>query len=187
MKKNTLETLFENFKHEFDVENPNDGHELRFLSKLKGGEPKVVEFKYSKSSFWKPFLAVAASVILCVSILTVIQQKPEVNDLASISPEMSETQEFFTTTIAQELSVLNNERSPKTEAIINDALAQINILEQEYESLKVDLSESGDDKRVIYAMIANFQNRIDLLQNVLKQIEEVNQLNNENNEINTTI
>jgi hypothetical protein len=110
-----------------------------------------------------------------------------VNDLASISPELSETQEFFTTTIAQELSVLNNERSPKTEAIINDALTQINILEKEYESLKVHLSESGDDKRVIYAMIANFQNRIDLLQNVLKQIEEVKQLNNENNENNATI
>lgn len=185
MKKDNVYTLFENLKNEFDVENPNDGHELRFLSKLNGGEAKVAEFKFSKSSFWKPFLAVAASVILCVSILTVIQQQTKVNDLASISPELSKTQEFFTTAIAQELSVLNNERSPKTEAIINDALAQINILEQEYEGLKIDLTESGDDKRVIYAMISNFQNRINLLQNVLKQIEEVKQLNKNYNENNT--
>lgn len=187
MEKDKLYTLFENFKDEFDVENPNEGHELRFLSKLKNGETASVKFKYSRTSFWKPFMAVAASVILCVSILTVIQNKTQTNDLASISPELSETQEFFTTTIAQELSVLINERSPKTEAIINDALAQINILEQEYEKLKIDLNESGDDKRVIYAMISNFQNRIDLLQNVLKQIEEVKQLNNKYNENNITI
>lgn len=187
MEKDNLHVLFENLKDEFDVESPNDGHELRFLSKLKGGETKVVKYKYAKSSFWKPLMAVAASVILCVSILTVIQKKTETNDLASISPELSETQEFFTTAITREITNLNKERSPKTETIINDALKQINILENEYESLKVDLSESGDDKRVIYAMISNFQNRIDLLQNVLKQIEEVKQLNKNYNENNVTI
>jgi hypothetical protein len=100
---------------------------------------------------------------------------------------LSETQAFFTTAIIQEIATLNNERSPKTETIINDALNQVNILEKEYESLKIDLTESGDDKRVIYAMISNFQNRIDVLQNVLKQIEEVKQLNKNNNENNTTI
>jgi hypothetical protein len=187
MEKDNLHTLFENLKHEFDVENPKDGHELRFLSKLKGGETKVVKLNHTKTSFWKPLLAVAASVVLCVSILTVIRQKSEANDLASISPELSETQAFFTTAIIQEIATLNNERSPKTETIINDALNQVNILEKEYESLKIDLTESGDDKRVIYAMISNFQNRIDVLQNVLKQIEEVKQLNKNNNENNTTI
>lgn len=187
MEKDKLYTLFENLKDEFDVENPNEGHELRFLSKLKNGETTSVKFKYSRTSFWKPLMAVAASVILCVSILTVIQNKTQTNDLASISPELSETQEFFTTAINNEIATLNNERSPKTETIINDALKQVNILETEYEKLKIDLNESGDDKRVIYAMISNFQNRIDLLKNVLKQIEEVKQLNKNYNENNITI
>ena len=114
-------------------------------------------------------------------------KKFEVKDLASISPELSQTQDYFTTAINNELASLNNERTPETETIIKDALEQINLLEIEYENLKIDLTESGDDKRVIYAMISNFQNRIDLLQNVLKQIEEVKQLNNNNNENNFTI
>ena len=56
-----------------------------------------------------------------------------------------------------------------------------------YEKLKLDLTSSGEDKRVIYAMITNFQNRIDLLENVLEQIEEIKQLKNSNNENITTL
>ena len=60
-------------------------------------------------------------------------------------------------------------------------------LENEYESLITDLSESGNDQRVIYAMISNFQNRIEILQNTLQQIEIVKQLKNSKNENNNTI
>ena len=98
-----------------------------------------------------------------------------------------ETQNFFTLTISEELLKLNEERSPETEKLINDAMKQMEILEKEYESLKIDLTESGDDKRVIYAMISNFQNRIELLQNVLEKIEEVKQLKQNENENSTTI
>lgn len=187
MERDNIQKLFENLNGEFDVEIPNIGHEQRFLAKLKGDASKSVQLKYTKSNFWKPLLAVAASVILCVSILTVFQKNSEVYDLANVSPELSKTQEFFTTAINQELASLNNERNPETESIINDALKRIDLLEKEYEKLKIDLTESGEDKRVIYAMISNFQNRIDLLQNVMKQIEEVKQLNTNYNENHVTI
>ena len=187
MKKDSLETLFENLKNEFDIESPNVGHEQRFLSKLKGEETKVYVLKPTKPSFWKPLLAVAASLILGLSIFAIVERQPEAKDLASVSPELSETQKFFTTAIRQEMASLNSERTPETDKIINDALARIDLLEKAYAKLKVDLAESGDDKRVIYAMISNFQDRIELLQNVLKQIEEVKQLNQNNNESNTTI
>lgn len=187
MKTNKLETLFENLRNEFDIEEPNTGHELRFLSKLKGEDTKVIELNSNKFRFWKPLMAVAASIVLCAFILITVQQKSEIKDLANVSPELSETQDFFTTAIAQELTALNEERTPETETIINDALQRIELLEKEYESLKVDLTESGNDQRVIYAMISNFQNRIDLLQNVLAQIKEVKQLKQNNDENKVTI
>jgi len=187
MEKDKIESLFENLKSEFDIEEPSVGHELRFISKLEGKQAKVVRVNPEKSSFWKPLLSIAASLVLLLAISTVVLKKSQVKDLASISPELSQTQDYFTSAINNELASLNNERSPETETIIKDALEQINLLEIEYENLKIDLTESGDDKRVIYAMISNFQNRIDLLQNVLKQIEEVKQLNNNNNENNFTI
>jgi predicted nucleic acid-binding Zn-ribbon protein len=100
---------------------------------------------------------------------------------------MEQTQTFFTNAIQEELSKLENETSEEAQAIITDALSRIENLESQYKKLQLDLEESGDDKRVIYAMISNFQNRIDLLQNVLQQIEDVKQLKNLTNENSSTL
>ncbi|HET7361517.1 MAG TPA: DUF4179 domain-containing protein, partial [Salinimicrobium sp.] len=66
-------------------------------------------------------------------------------------------------------------KNPQTEAVINDALEQLEILETDYKKLKTDLAESGQDPRVIYAMISNFQQRIDVLKNVLETVENINE------------
>ena len=92
---------------------------------------------------------------------------------------MKQTQEFYTGVIRKELNAINAEKSPETEAIINDALVQMDKLEKNYEGLKEDLAKSGNDNRVIYAMIQNFQQRIDLLNNVLTQIENIKTLKNQ--------
>jgi GrpB-like predicted nucleotidyltransferase (UPF0157 family) len=120
-------------------------------------------------------------------VFTLLKPSNNVKDLASVSPEMSQTETFFTSTISEALVKLNNERTSETEILINDALKQMNILEKEYESLKIDLTESGDDKRVIYAMITNFQTRIDILKNVMNTIEHVKQLKQNKNENSNTI
>lgn len=170
MKKDNIEQLFENLKNEFDVELPNLGHQDRFLSKMS------VPSSRRTFNLWKPLFAVAATLVLCFSLITILNQPHKNKDLASVSAEMSKTQDFFTSTIENELTKLNKERTPETKVLIDDALKQLKILENNYELLKKDLTESGDDKRVIYAMISNFQNRIDVLQNVLKSIDDVKQL-----------
>lgn len=95
---------------------------------------------------------------------------------------MEQTQSFFTTAINNEILTLKSFDSPETEALINDALRQIEILEKKYQILMVDLVDSGYDQRVIYAMINNFQKRIDLLENVITTVKEIKNLNNQNNE-----
>lgn len=187
MEKDTIDDLFENLRGEFDINEPNQGHELRFLDKLKTNNVVSNDFKNSSGFNWKPFLAIAASIVICFSVFMTLQNQPEALDLASVSPELSETQDFFTVTIENELKKLNNERSPLTEQIINDALEQIQVLETNYQNLKTDLTESGSDQRVIYAMISNFQNRIAILNTVLEQIEDVKQLKINKNEPKNTI
>jgi biopolymer transport protein ExbD len=187
MQKDTIDVLFENLKGEFDINKLNQDHELRFLDKLKAND---VVSNSSKESFgfnWKPFLAIAASIVICFSVFMTLQNESEALDLASVSPELSETQDFFTVTIENELKKLNKERSPLTESIISDALKQIQILETNYQNLKTDLTESGNDQRVIYAMITNFQNRIDILNTVLEQIETIKELKINTNETKHTI
>ena len=105
-------------------------------------------------------------------------------DLAGISPEMKETQEFYTGLIKTELTRLNEVKSPETELVVNDALKQLEKLDLEYRNLKKDLVKSGEDKRVIFAMVTNLQQRIDVLNSVLSRIEKINKLKNPSNENN---
>ena len=187
MSKNTLDGLFKNLENNFDVEIPNIGHKTRFLDKLNNNEESVIKIKRSEKNIWKPMLGIAASIALIITLFIGSQQQKESGDLASVSPKMEETQNFFTATINEELIKLKEEVSPEVEKLVQDALKQIKILEEDYVNLKADLSKSGDDNRVIYAMISNFQNRIDILKNTLNQIEIVKQLKNSSHETSTTI
>lgn len=187
MKKDNIDKLFEEMRSDFDFEYPNIGHQERFLTKLKNQNSAKITHPSGKVNFWKPFLSIAASVLLCLSFLTLLKPSEKIKDLASVSPEMSQAQSFFTTAISEELLKLNEAKTPDTAKLVEDAMKQMEILEKEYESLKIDLTSSGDDKRVIYAMISNFQTRIDLLKNVMETIENVKQLKQNNNENSITI
>ena len=98
---------------------------------------------------------------------------------------MEETQSFFTTVINAELETLKSFENEDTELLIHDTLGRLADLESKYDRLKIDLVNSGNDKRVIAAMITNFQNRIELLQQVTRTIEEIKTLKANKNE--TTI
>ena len=185
MQKDTLDELFKNLEGAFDTENPNAGHKDRFLEKLK--DHKSLNSKKNSGYNWKPFLAVAASLVICLSVFRTVNAQTDIMDLASVSPEMSETQDFFTATIEAELRKINQEKSPVTEKLIKDALNSIESLEKEYENLKISLTDNGNDQRIIYAMINNFQSRIDILNNVLEEIENVKQLNISTDENTNTI
>lgn len=181
MSKNTLDNLFKNLENDFDVETPNEGHEKRFLNKINKSNTPVITLNGSKRNIWKPLIGIAASILLLITLFIGNKQPDNIGDLASVSPKMAETQDFFTLTINEELNKLNEESSPEVKNLIDDALIQIKKLEENYNTLKTDLIESGEDNRVIYAMISNFQNRIDILQNTLEQIKNVKQIKNSSN------
>ncbi|MGF1555336.1 hypothetical protein [Paucihalobacter sp.] len=180
MNPDPLKNIFDNHSAEFDTEQLMDDHEMRFLEKLNIAS--VSKKSTSRISYLQPIIAVAASIIICLGLFVVFNQGSSESDLASVSEEMSNTQDFFTQTIASELNKINEQRTPETEILINDALKQLASLEKEYVTLKTDLKNSGQDKRVIYAMISNFQSRIEILQNVLEQIENINNFKNQSNE-----
>lgn len=186
MSTDKLNMLFEDLKDQFNIEEPRSDHEKRFIEKLIVSQNEV-ESQPAYARFWKPILGIAASIVLLITLGIGFQSTTNEKDLASVSAEMATTQDFFTSTIAAELEKLNTEESPEYQEIIVDALFQIKILEENYQNLKLALEESGDDQRVIHAMITNFQNRIDILQSVSKQIEELKLIKNETNENSSTL
>ncbi|MCT8340155.1 hypothetical protein MG296_08815 [Flavobacteriaceae bacterium TK19130] len=190
MKNDDINNLFKDLEGQFDLAETPDGHTKRFMKKLTAtsasSENQQVQIPSTKTiNMWKP-LAIVASIAACFAIVfSVWNRTPKTQGLAAVSPEMEKTETFFTATIAQELRTLKTLENPQTKALVDDALEQITILESEYQKLEGDLAESGYDKRVIYAMINNFQNRIDVLQTVIETISELETLKNMTNE--TTI
>ncbi|MBT8271002.1 MAG: hypothetical protein HKO90_02790 [Flavobacteriaceae bacterium] len=184
MNNDRLIEFFKTHEGAFDLEEPRAGHEQRFMHKLnaaKSGGGGSTAF-----DGWKSFLMIAASLALVFVLVMGIGSESS-RDLANVSPELAQTQDFFTTAITAELEKLNNQNSPEYQDLVVDALFQIKLLEEDYQRLKLDLEDSGDDKRVIHAMIKNFQSRIDILQQVSEQIDELKQLKFTENENSSTL
>lgn len=175
-----MEDQFNSFfkNTDFDIEEPRFGHLDRFQEKLKNQDKKkkkITSFKW---------MSIAASVILMIGFWLGSNHTEQTLLLADVSPKMQEAETFFVTTIKEELRQIEKVRNPKTERVIEDALNQLEGLEDKYKELVKALNNSNDDRRVVFAMISNYQNRIEILQDVLKLIHQINNpKENQNEEI----
>ncbi|MBC8754737.1 hypothetical protein H2O64_08650 [Kordia sp. YSTF-M3] len=180
-EKDNISTLFERLKDDFDMETPQLGHEDRFLSKLKQQHQKTTDTKKPVTLFtWWKQIAAACILLLGLGIFigsnfgTVVE-----NQQATFSPEVEKSQLYFASLIETELEKVKAAEDEDTKEIIQDALVQLERLENDYTNLKNQLIERGDDKRILHAMVTNFQLRINLLESVLTQIDEIKLFKNE--------
>jgi len=172
-----LEKTFKKLQDDFDLAEPNIGHFERFEAKLKEQDKG---FKKGKNISWY-WLAIAASIILFVGIWFGNNNAQGRMQLGELSPKMEETQNFYLATIQKEIKFIEGQKNPQNQKIIDDAFTQLTKLELDHQKLSRELKESNEDKRVIYAMIANFQMQIEVLQNLVEQLEEFNKMNSEEN------
>lgn len=173
--KNNMEEFFKNNKHEFDFAEPDVGHFERFRARLE----KVDETPKKKGGTPWYILAVAASVLLFFGYWMGNYNQSDSDrgiDLADVSPKMEETQNFYLASIQKEVETIKTRKTPANQKIIDDAFVQLELLETNYRKLTLELKESNADKRVIYAMITNFQTRLQILQNLMDQLEEFEEL-----------
>ena len=84
---------------------------------------------------------------------------------------MAEVETYFVNTINFEIKELEKSRTLDTEEVIEKALERIEKLEDEYKAFMDELVNNGEQKKIIYEMIQNYQKRLDILQNTLEQID----------------
>ncbi len=180
MENEKIENLFDNLQGTFDIEEPKEGHQQRFLEKLQASQG-VVSIERKRKSWWKP-LSIAASVVLfCAVGIGFFNSVPTRDEqVAEISPEVSQTQFYFASLIEEQVRELENVSTPETQKIIDDTMVQLQRLEANYKTLEQNLLNGGNSKLLLSAMITNFQTRIDLLEDVLNQIENIKTLKNQN-------
>ncbi len=182
MEKDTINNLFDKLQDKFDFEEPDNDHQNRFLKKLEASKG-VVSVKKQSFNWWKP-LSIAASAVILLSLgFGMFSSSPSVDkQVAEISSEVSQTQFYFASLIEEQVKELENESTPETKKIIEDTMVQLQKLEANYQLLERDLLNGGNSKLILSAMITNFQTRIDLIQDVLSQVENIKKLNNYHDE-----
>ena len=180
MEKDNIEKLFDKLQGTFDIEKPTGGHQQRFLEKLQASQG-VVSIQKKKNTWWRP-LFIAASVAMLFGIgFSMFNTSPTIDQqVAEISPEVSQTEFYFASLIDEQVKQLESESTPETKKIIDDAMVQIKKLDTNYKVLEQDLINGGNSKLILSAIITNFQTRIDLLQDVLDQVENIKNLKNYN-------
>jgi hypothetical protein len=162
-------------ENNFDFHEPNSAHIERFERKLNKTEKK-------SASSWK-WLSVAASVVLVLGFWLGSSHQKQQLELADISPKMKEVQNYFLSTIHQELKTVEKNRSLETETIIEEALDQLEELEDNYKLFINELNSEGNARKIINSMIRNYQQRLEILENVLQQIDQIKNPNTLKNEI----
>ncbi len=182
MNEEKLDELFKSLQGNFDVEDPAVGHEQRFLAKLNAGKG-FAGLQQKRRSLWKP-LSIAASIILiCALGIGFLKSSPSLEEqVAEISPEVSQTQFYFASLVEEQVKQLESKSSPETKQLIDDTLVQLQKLETNYSKLEQDLLNGGNSKLILSAMITNFQTRIDLLEEVMNKIESIQNLKANNDE-----
>lgn len=176
MKDDKIDELFRDLHGTFDTEEPADGHFLRFKAKLESASGGMPHTK-NKKNRWAPLSIAASLLLLCALAYNSLNRTPSIErQLTQIAPEISNTGNYFGGLIQEKIKEMQDENSPATEKMITDTMRQLQTLDNDYKKMERDLLNGGNSKLILSAMVNNFQMRIDLLNDVLEQIEEVKNL-----------
>lgn len=128
------------------------------------------------------FLKIAAALSLIVSIgyfllnkstdYTIHRSDETSNvDLASVSPEMKQIENYYLTAINYEMASL--EVNPEDKEVLDKYLEKISDLTKAYKQLNTELLEEGINEQTINALITNLQLRLQLLLELKDTINEI--------------
>lgn len=181
-----IRKMLENYPEESGnlSSNHTNTFENRLMQELHQEEPKRRNYKW---------LSIAASIALIISIA--INFYPKKNNggdpiktdknirLGSISPELNTIETYYTNSINLELSQL--EITDENQEILDSYLNKIEELATEYKTLTLELNTKGVNDETIDALISNLRLRLQLLQRLKKQLNNLKELNSKQNETQT--
>jgi hypothetical protein len=182
-----IRKMLENYPEESGNLSSNHANkfENKLMQELHQEEPKRRNYKW---------LSIAASIALIISIG--INFYPKNNNggedpittskeirLGSISPELNTIETYYTNSINLELSQL--EITDENQEILDSYLNKIEELATEYKTLTLELNTKGVNDETIDALISNLRLRLQLLQRLKKQLNNLKELNSKQNETQT--
>lgn len=175
-----LENKIMNNRPEFDHNEPGDGHFERFRMKLQHAN--------LGKRFHIPYYLRIAAVLLFVSISSIAiyeyirpsQESAKGYTIGQISPEYREVEDFFIHTINTKYNVLEslNKGDNEQTKMIRDELKEMDIV---FQNLSKELQHEPTNERLINAMIQHYQMKLEILNSIIDQLEEIKQITSKNN------
>ncbi len=129
-------------------------------------EPKVIPLWRSRK------LRVAASIVLLLglSVMTFFTMNaPTQNMDAYANEELLEIDMHYQHLVYQQVQLVKNHPRLSNEDK-EEFLSFMDELDEEYQQLKLEMRNNLDNERVLQAIVENYKKRIELIENLLKQI-----------------
>ena len=147
------------------------------------------------------FLKIAAAVLIIFSLgvignqifnsdtsLDFVQTEDDsdknIKSMADISPDLKRAEDFYLTRINYQISKIMI--TDENKDLLEVYLSELSDLQQEYNNLKIQLSTEEINEEVINGLIENLQLRLQLLQQLKKKLNIIENLKiqqNENNQV----
>jgi len=125
---------------------------------------------------------IAASVIILLGVAGIIGYNLNTNSTSQqgfASKELNEIDSYYSKMVNIQVKMI--ERNTKlTIEDKKDFLKFMDELDEEYSELLIDLGDNLDNERVLAAIVDNYRKRIELIENLLKQINDSKEISDEN-------
>ncbi|MGW9685004.1 hypothetical protein [Flagellimonas sp. 2504JD1-5] len=153
----------------FDVHKVDKDKLWGTISEELDTEEKVKVIPLWKSSKFK----MAASIILLVglSLTTFLMMNNPVSDTMDgyANEELFEIDLHYKNLVFQQVQLVKNHPS-LADADKEEFLSFMDELDREYEQLKLEMQNNLDNELILEAIVNNYKKRIELIENLLKQI-----------------
>lgn len=177
-----LDKIFKDQREAFDEE-PEEDHFQRFEKKLD----RLHSGKKRNLQAW-PFLKIASMLIIILLsanlFVYLFQQREDKTPEQFASKEMNETARFYTTRINSGLSQLQQmaDQGIGSSTEFNQVKKEMEEMDRLHQELQEEYSKNPNDERVINAMIEYYQTKLDIINTIKSDLENVKSIKNKNHE-----
>lgn len=140
-----------------------------------GIEDRLEDIENVQSNTWRIFLKIAAIIVVIVSVafgFYLNNQRISYNNngiaLHNISSELADTEAFYAYQIDEKIKMIEI----STAEIDPEVQNELQILDEDYQSLKNDIRDDADSEEVINAMIEYYRLKLAMLEKILEEIQK---------------
>lgn len=162
-----FERFLEDHRSELDMDRPRNGHEDRFRQRLLDHTGKSFRLRHA--------LQVAASVAILVTsgIVLVRMNKSGEKQAQRVIPEtVLEADTYYTSQMNAKYEQIESFSFENAEekTVLLDELRDLEVTQQQ---LMEDLEAHPDDERVINALIRHYQIKLEVMDQIIRQLNQI--------------